>query len=89
MLHVKFDQVWSAGFEDIQVQKFEIFVPQGQVIPKWVVWFIQKSNLTELLCLSWLQATLMMIWSKMNELASIKDPFKSNREKVETPFSQL
>ena len=28
-----------------------------------------KSNSSELLCLSWLQATLMMIRSKMNELA--------------------
>ena len=28
-----------------------------------------KSNSSKLLCLSWLPATLMMIWSKMNELA--------------------
>ena len=28
-----------------------------------------KSNSSELLCLSWLPATLMTIWSKMNELA--------------------
>ena len=29
----------------------------------------QKSNSLELLCLSWLPATLMIIWLKMNELA--------------------
>ena len=69
MLHIKFDQDWPTGFRDIQVQKCEIFVTWGQVTPKWVVWFSPKSNLIELLCLSWLPATLMMIRSKMNELA--------------------
>ena len=61
MLHIKFDQDWPTGFRDIQVQKCEIFVTQGQVTAKWVVWFGPKSNLTELLCLSWLPASLMMI----------------------------
>ena len=129
MLHIKFDQDWPTGFRDIQVQKCEIFVTQGQVTLKWVVWFGPKSNSTKLLCLSWLPATLMMIRSKMNELAwrhhipiirrsraaySVvsgpiwpkfelvwdfmhvlitckykKDRIKSNREKVETPFSPL
>ena len=60
MLHIKFDQDWSTGFRDIQVQKCEIFITQGQVTSKWVVWFGPKSNSTELLCLSWLPATLMM-----------------------------
>ena len=69
MLHIKFDQDWPTGFRDIQVQKCEIFVTQGQVTPKWVVWFSPKSNSTELLCLSWLPATLMMIQSNMNKLA--------------------
>ena len=69
VLHIKFDQDWPTGFRDIQVRKCEIFVSQGQVIPKWVVWFGPKSNSTKLLCLSWLPATLMMIRSKMNELA--------------------
>ena len=69
MLHIKFDQDWPTGFRDIQVRKCEIFVTQGQVTPKWVVWFGPKSNLTEFLCLSWLPATLTMIWSKMNKLA--------------------
>ena len=34
MLHIKFDQDWPPGFRDIQVQKCEIFVTQGQVTPK-------------------------------------------------------
>ena len=68
-LHIKFEQDWPTGFRDIQVQKCEIFVTQGQVTPKWVVWFGPKSNSTGFLCLSWLLATLMMIRSKMNELA--------------------
>ena len=61
MLHIKFDQDWPTGFWDIQVQKCEIFVTQGQVFP--------KSNSTKLLYLSWLPATLLMIQSKINELA--------------------
>ena len=69
MLHIKFDQDWPTGFRDIQVQKCEIFVTQRQVTPKWVVWFGPNSNSTELLCLSWLSAILMMVQSKMNELA--------------------
>ena len=68
MLHIKFDQDWPTGFRDIQVQKCEIFVTPGQVTPKWVIWFGPKSNSTELLCLSWLSATLMMIKTKMNKL---------------------
>ena len=74
MLHIKFDQDWPTGFRDIQVQMCEIFVTQGQLTPKWVVWFGSKSNSTELLCLSWLPATLMMIRSK-NERASMETPF--------------
>ena len=65
-------KIWSrlaTGFRDIQVQKCEIFVTQGQVTPKWVVWSSPNSNSTKLLCLSWVPATLMMIWPKMNELA--------------------
>ena len=34
-----------------------------------MVWFGPKSNSSQLLCLFWLPATVMMIWSKMNELA--------------------
>ena len=69
MLYLQFDQDWPTGFRDIQVQMCEIFHTQWQVTTKWVVWFGPKSNSTELLCLSWLPATLMMIRSKMNELA--------------------
>ena len=47
----------------------EIFVTQEQVTPEWQVWLGPNSNKTKLLCLSWLPATLMMIRSKMNELA--------------------
>ena len=47
---------------------------QGQIsFKKTYKWAMEtrgpKSNSSELLCLSWLPATLMMIWSKMNELA--------------------
>ena len=69
MLHMKFDQDRPTGFKDFQVQKCKMFVTQGQVTPKWVVWFGPKSNSIELLCLSWSPATLMTIRSKMNELA--------------------
>ena len=47
MLHIQFDQDWPTGFRDIQVQKCEMFVTQGQVTPKWVVWFCLKSNSTD------------------------------------------
>ena len=53
MPHIKYDKDWPTGFRDIQVQNCEIFVTQGQVTPKWVVWFGPNSNSTELLCLSW------------------------------------
>ena len=69
MLHVKFDQDWLTSLRDIQVWMCKFFVSQGQVTPKWVVWSGPKSNSSKLLCLFWLPATLMMIWSKMNALA--------------------
>ena len=75
MLHIKFDQDWPTGHRDIQVRKCKIFVIQGQVTPKWVVWSGPKSNSYELLCLSWLPATLMMIRPKMNEWASMETAF--------------
>ena len=31
MLHIKYDKDWTTGFRDIQVQKCEIFVTQGQL----------------------------------------------------------
>ena len=69
MLHIKFDQHWPTGLRDIQVRKCKIFVIQGQVTPKLVDLSSPKSYSSELLCLSWLPATLTMIQSKMNELA--------------------
>ena len=68
MLHIKFDQDWPPCLRDIQVRKCKIFVIQGQVTPKWLVWSGPKSS-SELLYLSCLPATLMMSRSKMNELA--------------------
>ena len=68
-LHIKFEQDQPTGLSDIQVRKCKIFVIQGQVTPKWVVWSGHKSNSSELFRLSWLPATLMLIRSKMNELA--------------------
>ena len=68
MLHIKFYQDWPTGLRDIQLRKCKIFVIQGQVTPKWVVWSGLKSNICQRLCLSWLPATLMISRSKMNEL---------------------
>ena len=70
MLHIKFDQDWPTGIRDIQVWKCKIFIIQGHVTPKLVVWSGPKSNSYVLLCLSWLPATVMTIRLKMNELAS-------------------
>ena len=69
MLHIKIDQDWPTGFRDSQVRKYKIFVIQGQVTPKLIVWSGPKSNSSDCLCLSWLPATLMMVRSKMNALA--------------------
>ena len=69
MLHIKFDQDWPTGLREIKVRNCKIFVIQGQVTPKWVVWSVPKSNSSELLYLSWLPVTLLTIRSKMNELA--------------------
>ena len=48
MLYIKYDQVWPTGIRDIQVQKCEIFVTQGKITPKRVVWFGPNSNAIEL-----------------------------------------
>ena len=45
------------------------FNNQGQISPKWLVWSGQNSNLSEILCLSWLPASLTKIQSIMNVLA--------------------
>ena len=75
MLHIKFDQDRPTGFRDIQVQKCESVVTQGQVTPKWVVWFGPKSNSTELLCLSWFTSNFD------------DDSIKIDWASMETPFS--
>ena len=69
MLLIKFEQDWPTGLRDIQVRKCKIFIIQGQVTPKWVTWSSPKSTSSEHLRLFWLPANLMMIQSKMNELA--------------------
>ena len=43
--------------------------PQGQVTPKWLIRSGRNSNSSEILCLSWLPASLTKIRSKMNALA--------------------
>ena len=45
--------------------------PQGHVTPKWLIRSRRNSNSFEILCLSWLPASLTKIRSKMNELAWI------------------
>ena len=42
--------------------------PQGQVTPKWLIGSGQNSNSSEILCLSWLPASLTKVWSKINGL---------------------
>ena len=76
MLHIKFDQDWPTGFRDIQVQKCEILC-------SWAVNSVVSGA----------------IWPRfepvrdfMHVLVTCKykeDQIKSNRKKVETPFSPL
>ena len=51
-----------------------IFNNQGQITPKWLVWSGQNLNLSEILCLSWLPASLTKIQSN-NERASVETSF--------------
>ena len=69
MLHIKFDQDWPTGLREIQVRKCKIFVIQGQVTPKLVVWSGPKSNSSELLCLSFDDNSIK------NERASMETAF--------------
>ena len=105
MLHIRFDQDWPTGFRDIQIRKCKIFVIQGQVTPKWVVWSSPKSNSSKLLCLSWLPATLMMIrstssqkgndrspesrWAKVNLPQNLMQPFPHPNDATHTIGSRL
>ena len=70
MLHIKFDQDWPTGFRDSQVQKCEIFVTKGQVTSKtsgliWPKIELDQAFMPVLVT----PATLMMIRTKMKELA--------------------
>ena len=76
MLHIKFDQDWPIGLKRFQVWKRNIFVIQGQVTPKLVVWSGPKSNSSKLLCLSGYQ--------KFND-----DSVKNEQASMETPFFPL
>ena len=75
MLHKKFDQDRPTGFREIQVQKCEIFVTQGQVTPKWAVWFGPKLNSAELF--------MPVLVTRNFDDESIKYEWAS----METPFS--
>ena len=75
---LKFDQDWPTGLRDIQVRKCKIFVIQGQVTNSIVsgpIW-----------------PKFELVQDFMHDLVTCKykeDRIKSNREKVETPFSLL
>ena len=73
ILHIKFYQDWPSGLRDIQVRKCKIFVIQGQVTPKWVVWSSPKSNSSKLLCL---------VTSNFDD-----DSIKNERPSMETALS--
>ena len=75
MLHIQFDQDLPAGLRDIQVRKCKIFVIQGQVTPKWIVWSGPKSNSSELLCLTVLVTSNFDDYLIKNERASIETVF--------------
>ena len=71
-------KIWSRlanGFRDIQVQKCEIFVTQGQITPKWVVWFGPKSNSTKFFM-------PVLVTSNFDD-----DSIKNERTSIETAFS--
>ena len=63
-LGTKSDQDWPTGFRDIQVQKCELFVTQGQVTPKWVV-KLHRAFMPVLITSNFDD----LIQSKMNKLA--------------------
>ena len=75
MLHIKFDQDWPTGLRDIQVWKRKIFVIQGQVTPKWVVWSGPNSNSSKLLCLSCPGYQQLWWWFDQKWTATMETPF--------------
>ena len=58
-----------------QVQKCEIFVTQGKVTPKWVVWFGPKMELDR-------AVMPVLITSNFDD-----DSIKNEHASMETPFS--
>ena len=72
MLNIKFDQDWPTGFRDIQVQKCEIFVTQGQVTPKWVRLKIELNR----------AFMSVLVTSNFDD-----DSIKNERASMETAFS--
>ena len=75
MLHIKFDQDWSTCLREIQVRKCKIFVIQGQVTPKWVVWSGLKSNSSRAF-------KPVLVTSNFDD-----DSIKNERASMETAFS--
>ena len=75
LLHTKFDQDWPTGFREIQVQKCEIFVTQGQVTPKMSGLIRPKIELD--------QAFMpVLVTSNFDD-----DLIKNERASMKTPFS--
>ena len=58
---------WSWRFHNKSIKN--LIRPQGDVTPKWLIRSGRNSNSSEILCLSWLPASLTKIQSRMNELA--------------------
>ena len=75
MLHIKFDQDRPTGFRDIRVLKCKMFVTQGQVTPKWVVWFGSKIKLYRAFM-------PVLVTSNFDD-----DSIKNERASMETAFS--
>ena len=58
---------WTSRFHYMTTEN--LILQQGHVTPKWLIRSGQNSNLSEILCLSWLPASLTKIRQRMNELA--------------------
>ena len=72
MLHITFDQDlanWLQRHSGSKVWNFCHSRASNSKMSGLIIWFGPKSNSTNFICLSWLPATLMMIWSKINKLA--------------------
>ena len=71
----KFDEnpIKIEGTIDRTRSNIGFFGSQGQITPKWKVWSGRNLNSSENLWLSWLPASLMKIWSKLNALSIGQD----------------